>query len=129
MLAVDTNVLVRCLVDDPSAPEQCATARRAVGEADAVYIPQVVQAEVVWVLADAYGLNKTTIRQVLTTVASHPAYKLQGAEVFASALALFGDGKADFADCLILAESRAANCELATFDRKLARAEGAKLLA
>lgn len=128
MLAVDTNVLVRCLVDDPSAPEQCATARRVVGEADTVYVPQVVQAEVVWVLADAYGLTKTAIRQALTAVADHPAYKLQRPEVFAAALELFLAGRADFADGLILAESRSVGCELATFDRKLAKAEGTKLL-
>jgi predicted nucleic-acid-binding protein len=129
MLAVDTNVLVRCLVDDPSAPEQCAAARRLVGEAEAVYLPQVVQVETVWVLAQAYGLSKAALKQTLTAVAQHPAYTLQSPEVFTTALELFSNGKADFADCIILAESRSAGCELATFDRKLGKIEGAKLVA
>jgi hypothetical protein len=34
-IAIDTNVLVRILVQDPTAPEQCAAARRLVTDANA----------------------------------------------------------------------------------------------
>ncbi len=33
--AVDTNVLVRVLVQDPTAPAQCAAARRVIDDASA----------------------------------------------------------------------------------------------
>ena len=124
MLAVDTNVLVRVLVDDPDAPEQCRAARKAVADAGAVYVPQVVQIETIWVLAGAYGLDKAGIVAVLNAIAAHPAFRLQGPEIFAAALAGYQSGSADFADLVILAESTQAGCELATFDRKLGKLPG-----
>jgi predicted nucleic-acid-binding protein len=128
MLAVDTNVLVRVLVDDPEAPDQCRAARRVVSEAGAVYIPQVVQIETVWVLGSAYGLDKVAIQEALGTLAAHPAFSLQRPEVFGAALQHFLVGQADFADCMILAESTSAGHELATFDRKLGKLPGTRLV-
>ena len=45
MIALDTNILVNLLVDDPSNPEQVAAARRAVAQQFAVYVPQILQVE------------------------------------------------------------------------------------
>jgi predicted nucleic-acid-binding protein len=129
VLAVDTNVLVRVLVDDPTAPGQCRTARLAVSEAGQVYVSQVVQIETVWVLSSAYGLDKAAIQELLATIASHPAFSLQRLDVFHAALQLFQSSQADFADCVILAESGSAGYELATFDRKLGKLSGTRLLA
>ncbi|MDP1653805.1 MAG: type II toxin-antitoxin system VapC family toxin [Rhodocyclaceae bacterium] len=128
MLAVDTNVLVRVLVDDAAAPEQCRNARLAVSEAGEVYVAQVVQIETVWVLASAYGLGKAAIQETLGVIASHPAFSLQRPDVFQVALQLFRSGHADFADCVILAESASAGHELATFDRKLGKLPGTRLV-
>jgi len=128
MLAVDTNVLVRVLVDDPTAPDQCRSARQTVSEAGAVFVAQVVQIETVWVLASAYGLDKMAIQKVLEAIAGHPAFSLQRPEVFHAALQYYLAGHADFADCMILAESAGAGCELATFERKLAKLAGTRLV-
>lgn len=128
MLAVDTNVLVRVLVDDPTAPDQCRAARQAVAEAGKVYVAQVVQIETAWVLAGAYGLSKASLRKALGVIAAHPAISLQRPEVFAVALGHFQAGHGDFADCVILAESATVGCELATFDRKLSKLAGARLV-
>ena len=128
MLAVDTNVLVRVLVDDPAALDQCRAARQAVSEAGKVFVSQVVQIETVSVLASAYGLSKSTLRSVLGTIAGHPAFDLQRPEVFQAAFQQYLAGHADFADCMILAESTSAGHELATFDRKLGKLSGAHLI-
>ena len=128
MLAVDTNVLVRVLVDDPSAPEQCAAARKAVSEAGEVAVSQVVQVETVWVLAGAYGLARDALQALLSAIAVHPAFHLQRADIFEAALRHYLDGHGDFADCMILAESATAGCELATFDRKLGKLPGTRLV-
>jgi bifunctional DNA-binding transcriptional regulator/antitoxin component of YhaV-PrlF toxin-antitoxin module len=37
-------------------------------------------------------------------------------------------GHADFADCIILAESAEASCELLTFDRRLGKLPGTRLM-
>lgn len=128
MLAVDTNVLVRLLVDDPSAPEQCLAARKAASEAKEIAVSQAVQIETAWVLSGAYGLRRAALRDVLEKLADHPAIHLQRLPVFRAAMALFADEHADFADCMILAESGDAGCELATFDRKFARLPGTCLI-
>ena len=128
MLAVDTNVLVRVLVDDPTAPDQCRAARQAVSEAGEVFVSQVVQIETVWVLVSAYGLSKKRLQDTLGAIAKHPAFHLQRREVFQSALQNYLAAHADFADCMILAESAGAGHELATFDRKLGKLPGVRLI-
>jgi predicted nucleic-acid-binding protein len=57
MVAIDTNVLIRLLVDDPGAANQVRIARKTVQAAEQVYIPQIVQVECVWVLQRVYGFE------------------------------------------------------------------------
>jgi predicted nucleic-acid-binding protein len=128
MLAVDTNVLVRVLVDDPTASDQCRAAREVVSKAGEVYVSQVVQIETVWVLASTYGLSKLALQGTLGTIAKHPAFHLQRPDVFQTAFQHYLAGHADFADCMILAESVGAGHELATFDRKLGKLPGTRLI-
>lgn len=128
MLAVDTNVLIRVLVDDPSATEQCRIARQAVSDAGKIFICQIVQTEAVWALSRAYGLSKKRLRDTLGAIANHPAFLLQRREIFVSALDTFLATSADFPDCMIQAESANAGHELASFDRKLGKLEGVKAL-
>lgn len=128
MLSVDTNVLIRVLVDDPSAPEQCRIARQAVSDAGEVFVCQVVQTETVWVLASAYGLSKKRLRDTLSVIADHPAFHLQRQDVFRAALENYAASSADFADCMILAESVSAGCVVVSFDRKLTKLEGVREL-
>jgi predicted nucleic-acid-binding protein len=124
MIAVDTNVLVRVLVDDPGERRQVRAARRRVRAASRVFIPQVVQAETVWVLQSAYRLDKETIISVLDRLANNRAYILQNDASFRAALAGFRDGSADFSDYLIRAESEAAGYLLVTFDKRLRESPG-----
>jgi predicted nucleic-acid-binding protein len=128
MIAVDTNVLVRVLVDDPEESAQVETARARVRRATQVFIPQIVQVETVWVLESAYGLDKSTVVSVLDNLARNKAFTLQREAQFLTALAAFRDGRADFADYLIEAESQDTGYRLVTFDRRLARVPGVTLL-
>ncbi|OGO29021.1 MAG: PIN domain-containing protein [Chloroflexi bacterium RBG_16_52_11] len=124
MIAVDTNVLVRVLVDDPGQPAQIKAARTRVRHAKEVFVPQIVQAETVWVLESAYGLNKPAILDVLEHLLHNKAFVLQDDAIFQKALAAYRIGNADFADYLILAECQSADYELVTFDKRLAKAPG-----
>ncbi len=51
MIAVDTNVLVRLLVNDPNAPEQSQQARELLNAQGEVWVGQIVLIETIWVLA------------------------------------------------------------------------------
>ena len=61
MIAVDANVLMRILADDPGQPAQVEAARRLAGEAKTVFVPVVALVETVWVLETGYGLAKEAV--------------------------------------------------------------------
>jgi predicted nucleic-acid-binding protein len=121
MTAVDTNVLVRALVDDPKEKRQVRAARARIRRSGQVWVPQIVQVETVWILETAYRIDKTTVLMVLDHLLGNRAYVLQHDDRFREAFTAFKDGAADFADYLILAESEAAGHRLVTFDRRLQR--------
>ncbi|MDQ6986887.1 MAG: type II toxin-antitoxin system VapC family toxin [Mariprofundaceae bacterium] len=127
MIAADTNLLVRILVDDPGQPEQVAIARKLASDAKQVFVPQIVAVELVWVLQAAYRLDKSTIVQLLEHLLHNSAFALQTEDCFLEALGLFKTHNCGFSDCLIAAESQLANCTLMTFDKKLSRLPGVRL--
>lgn len=124
MMAVDTNVLARALVEDAAAPAQSAAARAALLAAGNVYVPQIVQVELVWMFDNIMGLSKADILLLLDSLNRNPMYRLQSANLFAVALDEYRSGSADFSDYLILAESNAHGSTLLTYDKKLLKAKG-----
>ena len=128
MIAVDTNVLVRVLVDDPGHPAQVRLARDRVKRAGKVYVPQIVQVETVWVLETAYAMAKRDVVDILDHLLQNSAYILQNENSFLQALSYYRDGPADFADYMVLAECRVANTGLITFDKNLGRNPDTTLL-
>lgn len=128
MIAIDTNVLVRLVVDDPSAPEQMDLARALLQTAKQVFIPQIVQIELVWVLESAYDFDKVSVITLLKHLQQSPCYVLQQPTQFTTALTHFENNPADFSDYLILATCLENEQQLYTFDKKLARLETVNLL-
>jgi len=127
VIAADTNIMVRVLVDDPEQPEQVAIARRLASEAKQLFVAQIVAVEMVWVLQSAYKLDKSTIVQLLEHLLHNSAFTLQAEDHFLAALTLFKKHSCDFSDCLIATESQATHCTLITFDKKLSQLPGVKL--
>jgi predicted nucleic-acid-binding protein len=128
MIAIDTNVLVRVLVDDPSSPAQCEQARTLLKENSVVFISQIVLVETVWVLESAYRFDKSQLITVLEHIARNPNIRLEAFELLDGALSLYRSSRADFSDYLILAQIRSKQLTLYTFDRKLGRLQGAQLM-
>lgn len=128
MIAVDTNVLVRVLIDDPTHPEQVRLARQFAKKAHHLFIPQVVQIELIWVLETAYKFAKPDILLVLNHLQENETFNLQHEEQFHTALQLFQTTTADFADCMILAQSSQEKYKVVTFDKKFAKLLGASLI-
>ncbi len=127
MIALDTNVVVRLLVDDD--PDECARARRLVEAAEArqesLWLADVVWCETVWVLESCYRLPREAVAAALRRLARARQVVLESPDQVAAALARYGSGSADFADYLILEHAHAATCDrLASFDRKLFDVEG-----
>lgn len=118
MITLDTNVLVRILIDDQDVTQMRA-ARKLAQKAKQVFIPQIVQVELIWVLVRAYDLKKPQIIFILNELYNNAAYILQHEDTFAKALQLFQENTMDFSDCLIYATSDEEQAlPLYTFDKR-----------
>lgn len=126
MIAIDTNVLIRVLVDDPDAPDQCEQAREFLLTHGLAWIAQIVLVETVWVLESVYGFGRAEILNIIERIRENPALELEAADRLDEALALYRDSTADFADSLILVAATQRRLILHTFDRKLGRLNGAQ---
>jgi predicted nucleic-acid-binding protein len=120
VIAVDTNVLVRLLVNDHA--EQADKARglfdRAATDGEQVWVADSVLVELAWTLARAYGRSRSDIVSALRALHRNATVMLESAPAVAAATVLFERGPADFADCLLCAKAAAAGCDrIATFDR------------
>lgn len=128
MIAIDTNVLVRILVDDKEEHPQVTCARQFAKKHLKLFIPQIVQIELVWVLNVAYELEKTNIIPVLQHLYENAAFILQRVKQFETALHLYQTTHVGFSDCLIQIESQEENCKVVTFDKKFSKLPGVNLL-
>lgn len=122
MIALDTNVLVRFLVEDD--PEQTARAASFFEDAgdrgEEIFLAQIVAAETVWVLEGSYGLARGQVFDVLTALFRTRQLTLEDGDDLWRALDAYGKGKGDFADYLIREGSRRAGAgTVVTFDADL----------
>ena len=126
MLSVDTNVLVRLLARDNAGQAKAADQFIAKG----AWVSHLVLAETLWVLESVYDRSATQIIEALKLLMAHESLVLQDAETVGLALAQFQLKPAlGFSDCLVLEIARkAGHMPLGTFDRALARLEGAQKL-
>lgn len=126
MLAIDTNVLVRLIVNDDPVQASVAQARAAGG----VWVSHLVLAESTWVLAGNFGLPRADLVNTIETLLTNPNVAFEDLSVVQAALAHFRKSrKIDFADCLILEIARkAGHAPLATFDRDLSKLDGVERL-
>lgn len=132
MAALDTNVLVRLLVEDDA--RQSAAARKlvqeAVGAGETLFVPVTVTLEFEWVLRSGFGFRKPDVVSALSWLLSSVEMSFESEGAIEVALVLYSRSPADFADCLHVAlAARAGERPLRTFDKAASKVEGAQLLA
>ena len=122
MIALDTNVLVRFLVEDDE--QQTTQAKQLIANIiitnGSIFLSDIVVAETIWVLGRSYRFGRKEIASVLNRllIARHVVFS--SSDEITKALDAFENGKADFADYLIREQARKTGCkQIATFDRKL----------
>lgn len=123
MIALDTNILARFYVDDPSDPEaarQRPIARRVLAESPRLFVPLTVILELEWVLRAFYGFSAQDFVKVVNHLLGLPNVNVEEWPRVADALAWHAEGM-DFADALHLQAS--GHCErfLSFDDRRFAR--------
>jgi predicted nucleic-acid-binding protein len=124
MRAVDTNVLVRLVTRDD--PRQVAAAEAFV--ARGAWVSHVVLVEAVWVLMSMYKLEAAAVATAVEMLLNHRDLTVQDAEAVAAALEQYrASASVSFSDCLVLEVARkAGHLPLGTFDRDLAKLDGAQ---
>jgi len=130
LIALDTNVLVRFLVQDDV--DQAIIAGILIDQlTDAApgFIGREVLVELVWVLERAYGYERADIAAAFDGLLSATELLIEDADDIGPALELYRNDGFGFADLMIAAAARRAGAvELVTFDRKAARLPGVRLL-
>lgn len=122
MIGLDTNVLVRYLVQDDR--KQSAVASRLIQQLvdaeETACISGIVLCELVWVLESGYGLGKEVVSGVLETLLQTRQFEIEDRDSAWRALSSYTQGKADFSDYLIGERNRLGGCRhTVTFDRAL----------
>ncbi len=122
MIGVDTNVLLRFLVDDH--PEQNRLARAFLSERDArdpIFVCAVTLAETVWLLSRGLGYSTKDIRQLISELLASEGVVMEHAERLGMLLASDVTIQADIAGYLIAWAGSAAGARgTLTFDRRAA---------
>lgn len=116
MLAVDTNVVVRLLVNDDARQGEQA---RRLFESDEIWIGVTVLLEAAWVLESAYELSTQETAKALRGLLGLPNVRVEDSVAVAAALDAASKGL-ELADALHLLRAPE-DAEFATFDRRLAK--------
>ena len=126
MRAVDTNVLIRLIIRDDKRQAELAEGFIAKG----AWISHVVLAEVSWVLTSVYELDPAKLGTAIQMLLNHEHLTIQDADAVAAALTSYRErSNVAFSDTLIVEIARRnGHLPLGTFDRSLAKIEGAERL-
>lgn len=130
MTGLDTNVILRFLIDDD--PVQSRMARDVFtefSEEEPGFVSLVVLAELSWVLVKSYRFDRNGVAEVIDDLLSSTQLTVEKADIVHRALDVFQAGKAvGFPDALIAEVCRDAGASRTlTFDRGAA-AEGGMTL-
>jgi predicted nucleic-acid-binding protein len=126
MIGVDTNVMVRHLVDDD--PQKAERARQFLGARspdDPAYISTAVVVEIISVLHRKYGARREDIVRVLETLLRSRDISIESAASLRRAISDARETNTDLADAIIAHAAIDAGCDwTVTFDRRAERLPG-----
>lgn len=119
MIGLDTNVLVRYIIQDDAKQSKLATSLiESLTAEESGFVPLVAVVELVWVLSSSYELDRLQIVSVLEGLLRTKEVVVENAAIVWRAVRVFKDSSSDFADCLVERSANAAGCtRTVTFDR------------
>lgn len=117
---VDTNVLIRHLTGDP--PDQAALATRYLQRTDELLLPDLILAEIAYVLESFYEAPRAQVAETLRAVLAYPAIRIVDAELLQRVVEIYDVHRIDFADAYLVASAeRTGVGVIASFDRSIDR--------
>lgn len=130
MIGLDTNVLVRYIMQDDARQSPKATRLiESLTSEQPGFVPLVATVELVWVLSSSYGLNRAQVVEALDLLLRSKEIVVDRADLVLQAQRRFAIGGADFADCLIERIALSQGCRATmTFDAGAVKAAGMTLV-
>ena len=131
MKAIDTNVLVRFLVNDDRTQAEHVRQLFAAAEQqrEAFYVPLLVLLETIWVLESAYQIPRADLIETLGELLLMPVLQFEQREAVQAMLATATNTNLDLPDALIAQSALHMGCDsVLTFDQKAARGPGFELM-
>jgi predicted nucleic-acid-binding protein len=121
---VDTNVILRYLLQDDAALFQKASAllEKVKTGQEKVIILESVLTECVYVLLKVYRINRPAIADSLRTLFHYKGIANPDKLDLIDSIDIFSQTNLSFVDCILCAKSRNNAMRLYTFDEELARA-------
>ena len=117
---IDTNVLIRHLTGDP--PAQAERATRYLAGADELLLPDLILAEVAYVLESYYEAPRTDVAVSLRAIVTFPKISVVDQELLLRAVEIYEIHRLDFADAYLVASAESTGVGVvASFDRSIDR--------
>ena len=117
---IDTNVLIRHLTGD--LPAQARLATRYLEQADQLLLPDLILAEVAYVLDSYYEAPRLQVAEALRSILAFRAIRVVDSPLLQRAVELYEVQGLDFADAYLVASAeRTGVGVVASFDRGIDR--------
>ena len=117
---LDTNVLIRHLTGDP--PGQARRATAFLEQADELLLPDLIVAEVVYVLESFYEVERRRVAELARAIIGFPAVVVVDEALLLRALEVYEVERLDFAEAYLVAIAEASGVgAIASFDRTIDR--------
>lgn len=131
MIGLDTNVLIRYLVQDDEQQAQLATdlIENQCTIENPAFINEITLCEIIWVLKRAYRYDKTVILTILKQLLSIDEFYISSHPEAWAAYHDYEKGNADFSDYFIAQINKKMGCPVTfSFDKKACQHENFKFL-
>jgi predicted nucleic-acid-binding protein len=117
---LDTNVLIRHLTGDP--PSQARRATVFLEQAEELLVPDLIVAEVVYVLESFYEVKRQRVAELVRAVIGFPAIVVVDEPLLLRALEVYEVDRLDFADAYLVASAEVTGVgAVMSFDRGIDR--------
>ena len=126
MKALDTNVLVRFLVQDDRRQAEIVyrVFREAEESKDTLFVPLLVVLEVFWMLESVYEIPRVDILDAIHELILMPILEFEAQPAILNAISQARKTRMDLSDLLIAHSARSSGCEsVLTFDKRASDSE------
>lgn len=120
---LDANIIIRLLTNDTPAQAEAVVGLIRNVRPNELELPNIVLAEIAWVLQSYYSLKKPAIITSLRALGETKSIKLNR-ELLGYIISIYQDNNISFIDAYLAARSKIENKILYTFDKQLKKISG-----